>query len=108
MSVSLNASFGSSSPGFTKALWLSCNSRFKRILDNENAETRGCPSLSSTRTTAGFTISGSSTSSSFAGSGVRGAGEISMFFTTEFSTAIASEVPVIMVSRVIVVVTCTG
>ncbi|WP_245895571.1 hypothetical protein [Flavobacterium album] len=74
MSVSLNGSRGNSSALRTCAFWLSCSSRFFRSPASEKADTLTSPSLSSTLTATGFTISGVSTSSSVVGSGVMAAG----------------------------------
>jgi hypothetical protein len=59
------------------------------MLESENAETRGWPSLSFL-TTGGLTISGSSTSSSFAGSGVIGVEAFSAGCTGDACGALAT------------------
>jgi acid phosphatase family membrane protein YuiD len=73
------------------------------MLDNENAETLGWPSLSFL-TTGGLTTSGSSTSSSFTGSGAIGTGLTSKCFICEFSTVTPSASAFITVCWVVVVV----
>jgi BRCT domain type II-containing protein len=70
MSVSLNGSRGSWSGFLMLAFWLSASSRFLRKPANEKADTFTSPSLSSARTNAGLTTSGSVTSSSSVGRGV--------------------------------------
>ena len=69
MSVSLNASLGSSSLCFCVVLVLSAISRLSLILDNDKAETLIVPSGSGCGFGGGTTLIGSCTSSSCAGSG---------------------------------------